>query len=163
MFKVGDYVVHQTSGVCKIAEISNNGEREYYILYPYFENTHMKIVLPVDNCKERIKELMSKETAIKLIESIPNQNCLWIDNSRERKKEFLNIISSGNIDEISSILKIIYAKNDEYKLNNKKITLSDASIMKVAEKKLFEELAISLDIQLGEVTNFIDEHLKNMK
>ena len=65
MFKVNDYIMYGTTGVCKIIEIKKEKflgrqEMEYYILEPvYSKNTVIKI--PVDNTTIKMREVLSKE------------------------------------------------------------------------------------------------------
>lgn len=54
MFKINDYVVYGSNGVCKVTDIEQvtlrNEELEYYILSPVY-NEKMTIKTPVNNQK----------------------------------------------------------------------------------------------------------------
>ena len=80
MFKINDYVIYGSNGVCRVENIEKvslrNKELEYYILSPIF-NIKMTIKIPVNNVSTAIRELMSKNQISDLIKNIQNTKNIY--------------------------------------------------------------------------------------
>ena len=107
MFKINDYIMYGTVGVCQVIDITketlmNNIEKEYYVLSPVYSKYPKKTVIkiPVDNKKISMRTLLSKEDVNSIINSIPDTETLWIDNDRQRNDEFKTMLRSGNCDDL---------------------------------------------------------------
>ncbi len=159
MFKVNDYVVYGSTGVCQIKSISleNFGgrmEREYYVLNSVNANS-MDIYIPTDKCNVVMRKIMSKEEIYELIKVMPDIESEWISDDHFRKTAFREIIQTGDQKRMVQLIKTIYARKNELEKNGKKLTNSDAETMKTAEKFLYNEFAHVLDIQPEQVDLFI--------
>ena len=73
MFKVNDYVMYGSMGVCKIIDISkekylnsSNDEVEFYVLETVYKNK-MTIKIPVNNTKISMRKIITKEEVLSLI------------------------------------------------------------------------------------------------
>ena len=163
MFKVNDYIMYGTTGVCKVIEIKKEKflgkeEREYYVLEPvYSKNTVIKI--PVDNTTIRMRELLSKEAIEELINIVPNADTTWIEDDRIRNEQFKSMLKSGDCEELITLIRTIYLGKKTKKSIGKKLYKGDDEIMQAAEKLLKEELAFILDIAPEEVPNYIKEQV----
>ena len=163
MFKVNDYIMYGTTGVCKVIEIKKEKflgkeEREYYVLEPvYSKNTVIKI--PVDNTTIRMRELLSKEAIEELINIVPNADTTWIEDDRIRNEQFKSMLKSGDCEELITLIRTIYLGKKTKKSIGKKLYKGDDEIMQAAEKILNEELAFILDIAPEEVPNYIKEQV----
>ena len=75
MYKVGDYIMHETSGVCQVKEISEKAlhgkgsERMYYCLEPVFDRG-ASVITPVDS-KARIRDVKSSDEFEELLDEGP--------------------------------------------------------------------------------------------
>ena len=87
MFKINDYVVYGSNGVCKVTDIEQvtlrNEELEYYILSPVY-NEKMTIKTPVNNQKILMRELMTKAEIVNLLKEISKNETVEIEDSRRR-------------------------------------------------------------------------------
>lgn len=163
MFKVNDYVVYGTTGVCQVLDIvkeedENNDEVQFYILQPVYNNT-MKIKTPTDNDKVLMRKIITKDKVLSLIKSMPQQETIWIDDYRKRNEAYKAALKTGNCQEWIKLIKTLYLKKKEKTALGKKLMKSDEEIMKAAEKNLHEEFAVVLDITPEEVIPFILEHI----
>ena len=85
-YKVGEYLIHERSGVCQVAEIVEKAlqgkgtEKLYYSLQPIYENSS-HILTPVDS-KVRIRNVKSKLEMEQLLEQLPDLE--FIDESNPR-------------------------------------------------------------------------------
>ena len=74
MFRVNDYVVYGSTGVCKIDAINREDfgdgrEREYYVLTAIYANS-LSIYIPTDNTDAAMRRIMTKDEIYELINSI---------------------------------------------------------------------------------------------
>ena len=70
MFKIGDYVAHYKEGVCEVVNIGKidmgSSDKEYYTLKPVYDAAGT-VYTPVDNKREQIRQLITKEEAKKVL------------------------------------------------------------------------------------------------
>lgn len=163
MFKINDYVVYGTTGVCQITDIErdtyiNDDEKEYYVLRPVYDDKTVIKTL-VNNPKVVMRAVINKEDVLLLIAAMPNQETIWIDDERERNEKFKTALKSGNNEDWLKIIKTLYLKKEEKMEAGKKLTKTDENIMKIAERQLYEEFAVALNITPDEVLPYILEHI----
>lgn len=163
MFETGQYIIYGSTGVCKIEDIRNeriSGEqRSYYILRPVYINGS-KIYAPFGMSEVRMHKLITRDEAMSLINAMPDEETIWIDDDNARKEKYTEIVKSGDRAALSRMLKTLYNKQKEKLACGKKFHSADERIMKDAEKILFEELALVLEIEPSEVLDFIHDELE---
>ncbi|MDD2587009.1 MAG: CarD family transcriptional regulator [Syntrophomonadaceae bacterium] len=164
MFKVNDYVVYGSTGICQITDIrkdeySSNDETEYYILKPVYNDKNMTIKFPVNNPNIAIRPILTKDEALSLIMAIPEMETIWIDDNRERSKLFKAILKTRKSEGWVKLVKTLYLEKDATSEMGKTLTKTDEDIMNIAEKHLNEELSIALNISPDEVESYILEHI----
>ena len=155
MIKANSTIVYG-SQVCKVSEIKKmtfgKTERQYYVLNPVYDEKNV-IYVPVDNqaLTEKMKEILSAQELYELINNMPENESVWIEDDKLRAETYKNILNSGSREEIIKIIKTLY----ERKENVKKLHSSDEIIFARAEKAIYDEFALVLDIKREEVTPFI--------
>lgn len=163
MFKIGDYIMYGVTGGCKVTDIIKekyfNNEEDYYVLEPVYATTETIIKIPVANKKVFMRNIISKEDIDNLIEEIPLEKEVWIDDERERNYKFKSMVRSGDYRQWSTLIKTIFLKREEKKLEGKKITQEDERLFKSAEKLLNEEIATILHISPDEVPQYIKNNI----
>ena len=71
MFKINDYIMYGTTGVCQVSDITKEAIggfklKEYYVLtHIYTNNTIIKV--PIDNNKIPMRKIMSKSDISNII------------------------------------------------------------------------------------------------
>lgn len=163
MFKVNDYVVYGSQGVCKIIDIIkekniSDNDTEYYVLQPAFHN-NMTIKTPVYNPKVLMRNIITKDEVLALIASMPEKESIWTNNDRERYENFKAALRSGESEEWVTLMRTLYLMKQEKIELGKKLTKTDEDFMKAAEKNLFEEFAVALNISPDEVDSYILERI----
>lgn len=163
MLKINDYVIYGLAGAYKIVDIVKEKniydiQTEYYVLQPLCNNS-LTIKCPVNSTKILIRKVISKEEALSLIETIPETETVWIENDRERNLSFRASLSTGDSEEWIKLLKTLYIEKEKKSEAGKKLRKADEDIMKTAEKNLFEEFSIALNISPNQVTSFIEDRL----
>lgn len=92
MFNNNDYVVHPRAGVCRITDTTEmplqiHGSKKqavYYILQP-LENVSEKIYLPAENAEGLIRNIMSREDALNILENFHSIPEIHIENEKTRE------------------------------------------------------------------------------
>lgn len=159
MFKINDYIIYGSTGICKITDIRDEkfGKKDsttYYIINPvYVENS--TIYAPVGLSEAKMKKVLSVEEAYDLIKTMPDEKDIWIDDDNQRKEKYSQIVKGGNRAELVKLIKTLYNKREEKISCGKKVHTTDEKFMKDAEKLLYEELALVLNIKRDEVIPFL--------
>lgn len=163
MFKVNDYVVYGTTGVCRITDIAKDesigaNQTEYYILHPVYGD-NMTIKIPVKNEKVSMRAVLSKSEVIALIASMQRIETVWIENSRERSESFKTMLRRGSCQDWIKLIKTLHTEKRSRASAGKSLTNTDEVIMRAAEKQLYEEFAVALHIPPEKVVSYIDANL----
>ena len=159
MYKINDYIVYRHD-VCKIKEIKKTNDNTYYVISPLDDNS-LIINTPVDNKMGYIRDILSKEEAKRIIDSI--KDIKTVENINEKNVEitYKGLLNSYSYENLIKIIKTTYERNNNRLLNNKKISEKDDIYFKLAEKYLYNELAISLNTTPEEIKNYIINKFKN--
>jgi CarD family transcriptional regulator len=165
MFNVNDCVMYGRNGACRISDITDGSfigkpDVKYYILHPIYSND-CAIMTPVDCQKVMIRQLASKQEVYKLIDSMPSQEAVWIDDDKQRNNEFTQKLNSGLCTDWIKLIKSIYQKNEEKKELGKKLPQADQNIWKDAKKLLYEEFSASLEMPPEKIESFIAERINS--
>lgn len=170
MFKKGNYIVYGTSGVCRIEDITTmnmdgvSRDRLYYVLCP-LSQAGGRIFTPVDNQKSLMRDIVSEEEAVDLIDEMPKIEALWIANDKQREANYKECMRSCDCREWVKIIKALYMRKQERTAQGKKITSTDEKYLKMAEEALYSELSIPLGIPKNQMVEYIAtrvEHLEHM-
>lgn len=124
MFNNNDYVVHPRAGVCRITDTTEmplqiHGSKKqavYYILQP-LENVSEKIYLPAENAEGLIRNIMSREDALNILENFHSIPEIHIENEKTREQQYKAILKNGKPDELLGIIKQLHTK----RVNREKI------------------------------------------
>ena len=164
MYKIGDKVLYGQTGVCEVTDICEkafikNQKREYYVLKPYnFENNI--IYAPVTDNKVFMRELITKNEAEELIESIPLIVERLTNNEDATKEDYIAKINNHSLEELVELTAIIYSKKLSFANMKKRLNAIDEKYMKIGENLLFGELSAVLDIPIDSVQGYIEDKLK---
>lgn len=160
MYSVNDTVLYGANGVCRISDICqkefSGTVKDYYILRP-LNNETMTIFVPVNNriLTDKIKRILSREEIYDLISSTSKEPISWIEDDTERKEHYRTLLSSGNRGEILKMIRELYIHKQEQFSKGKKAHLSDEQFLKEAERLLYSEFSLVLNIKADEVPDFI--------
>lgn len=164
MFKKDDIVMYASQGVCKITDIVTqevcNESSEYYVLQPVYSNT-ARVYVPVsnENLTNKMRRVLSKEELNEMIDNIPEVASEWIENEHIRKEHYKEIISSSDRASLICMIRELYLHREALAKQGKKLHASDERFFKEAEKILYEEFALVLNIDTKEVLTYIKNRL----
>lgn len=162
MYKIGDYIVKNGNGVCKVENVMNldmtgiDRNRLYYMLVP-INDENEKIYVPVDSSAQQLRKVMSMEDAYDLIDKISAVQEISISNDKLREQKYKEIIKDFEPGSLLRIIKTIYLRKQQRIEQGKKSTAVDEHYLTLAEKLLFSELCLALKKDKEEVHNLIVE------
>lgn len=159
MFKVGDYVVYNNS-VCKIIEIRKKryNNLDYYFMHSIDDNS-LNIEIPINN--KLIRKVITKEQALELINKIPSINTLE-DSGKMMENSYKLLMKGNQMEDLIKIIKTTYLRNDYRIKNGKRVSEKDSIYFNIAEKRLYNELSISLNLSFNETKEYIINKLNNV-
>lgn len=151
MFKVGNKIIYK-GDVCVVKEIKTKyfHDIDYYFLSP-MSDLSLTIKIPVDSTSKDIREVISKDDALKLIYSIPDVPVIDAVNDKNMENNYKELIKGRTYNGLIQVIKTTYLRNQNRIDNNKKTSEKDSTYLKKAEDKLYDELSVALDIPLTDV------------
>jgi len=154
MYKIGDAVVYKKD-VCKIVDIkrSHLNNEDYYIMIP-LDDPSLKIDVPASNRCGYIRDIISKNEVLKLIKEIPRIKTI---DSQDKllEQEYKRLMTTYNHRDLISIIKTSYLRNKEKEKNKKKLSDKDNYYFNQAEKYLYNEFSVALNMSFEETKNFV--------
>lgn len=161
MHHIGEYIMKTTEGVCRVEAIVNpdfvNGDKKYYQLLPLSDKS-ARLYVPVDRTDNTIRAVMTENEANCLIENIPIINKKWNINEKEREKSYKEAIQSNNPERLVEIIKLIYQRKKTRQEQGKKVTATDSRYFEIAEKLLYSELELVLNLNKDEICGLIKKN-----
>lgn len=159
MKKIGDYLIYKRD-VYKVIGINNKylNDLDYYILSSLIDDS-LKLKIPVNS--NLIKDVISKEDVLKVIQNIPNVEIIDIEN-KLLENEYKKLIISDSYEDLIKIIKTTYLRNKERIDCKKKVNEKDKYYFEKAERLLYTEFSISLNMEYEEVKNFIIDSVSSI-
>lgn len=165
MFEMGTMLVHPTYGVCEVVHIGRidmknvKDERLFYTLVPLYD-AKSKLFIPTDSDGLGLRPVMTKESALELVASLPKMEPITVQNEKEREKVFKEMIRGGNCEDISRIIKTLYLRKKARLAAGKKAVSLDEKYLFMAREQLYGELAVSLGIEKNGVEDYIAQSIE---
>lgn len=152
MYKVGDFVVYKRD-VCEIVEIKEAYFKglDYFVLLPLNDKT-LKIQVPTNN--KLLRDVISKEKVEEIINNIPNIELIKTDN-KLIENEYKRLLNSDKYEDLIKIIKTTYLRNKEREDSKKKISDKDKFYFEKAEKLLYSEFSIALNMTYDETKEYV--------
>ena len=152
MYKIGEYLVYRKS-VCQVKEIKEKNGTNYYQLVP-IDDASLKIEVPVEDKDKVLRNLITKEEIENLIKNMPNIELIDC-NDRMIELEYRNLLATGNREDIIKVIKTAYLRNKTRLENKKKMNEKDINYLEKAEKLLYNEFSIVLNLSLEDTRQYI--------
>lgn len=160
MYKIDDYVMYKHD-VCKIKDIKENkiNGTIYYVMIP-LDDDSLIIDVPTENRMGFLRDIISKKDAENLINNIPNIQPLDNIDDKNLENRYKELLNTGHHEDLIKIIKTTYIRNESRINSKKKISEKDENFFNLAEKYLYNELAIALNKSVEETKNYILEKCK---
>ncbi|MBQ7817826.1 MAG: CarD family transcriptional regulator [Oscillospiraceae bacterium] len=152
MFQVNDVIIYGTQGVCKIVDTEEKNvggiKKAYFVLKPVNEKG-ATIFAPMDNeiVLKKMRRLLTRDEIHQLIDAMPEENAVWIENENERKELYKSILAKGDHLELIKMIKSIYTHKKQREAEGKRLHMSDDRFFRDAEQILYNEFQYVLDIK----------------
>ncbi len=169
-YQVGDYLVHEGSGVCQIEDIDDmelmgKGSRKtYYCMSPVFKSG-AKVFTPISGSTVRLRPVAESGTFTKILEHIDDIKCIEEPNDRALQEKFKEVMAEFTPEAMASVVKTVLLRKWNRIESGKKVMALDEKILSVAGRKLYEEMAFSMgkDIETAQhlFENTVKEHSSN--
>ena len=152
MFDVGEYLVYKNN-VCKVKDIKDKEGIMYYKLVP-IDDDSLKIEIPVENSDGILRKVISRKEVESLVKEIPKIEVIEIPD-RLIEYEYKNLISTGDKIDLIKVIKTAYLRNKKRLENKKRLNEKDVNYLEKAEKILYNELCIALNLTFEQVKEYI--------
>lgn len=146
-FKVGDKVMHLSHGFGEISSIEKrefpaSNFTEFYVITIQDNGAPKRVFVPIENAAQRLRPIMDKKQALKVIELLNSNEVEPIDSQTwsRRYREYMEIIHSGDTKSIVKVYKSLKA-------------ISDAKDLSFGERKLMEQAKNLLETELNSVVD----------
>ena len=159
MHKINEYIIYNKD-VCKIEEIKEKyyNDNDYYILSSISDKS-LKIQVPTNSNK--IRNIITKEELDNIIKSIPNIDTIK-ENDRLIENTYKTFMQSGTHEDLIKIIKTTYLRNKKRTDENKKISEIDDSYFRNAEKYLYNEFSIVLNLPYEKTKEYVIKEILKM-
>lgn len=155
MFQVNDVLIYGSQGVCEIVGVEQKSiggaKRTYFVLKP-LKDQGSTIYAPTDNAivLKKMRRLLTVRQINDLIDSMPDEKTVWIDNVNERKDCYKNLLAGGDPSGLIQMIKAIYAHKKEREAAGKRLHIMDEHFFKDAEQILYNEFQYVLKLNSKE-------------
>ena len=169
MFQVNDVIIYGAQGVCKITgteEKTVNGRKKTYFVLKPVGDQGATIFAPTDNelVLRKMRRLLTKDEIHQLIDSMPEENAVWVANENARKELYKSILAKGDHLELIKMIKAIYAQKVQREAEGKRLHMSDERFFKDAEQILYNEFQYVLNLgSKEELMNYILKRIEKNK
>lgn len=148
------YIVYRNE-VCQILKEENN----LYFLIPVNDDS-IKYQVPKDSIL--LRKLITKEEIDKLLLEIPEIKT--IDNGDKKIEQiYKELMNRRTHEDLIKIIKTTYLRNQLRVLNNKKISEIDDEYLKRAEKYLYEEIGVVLNMTYEQIKEHVIKKIKELQ
>ena len=163
MFKVGQNVYSQTSGVCVISSIEEKnfgvGEVKYFVLESIFKKQASKTYIPVDKADVQLRKLITKREAKDLLKYISKAEKVWENDPKQRRQMFEEMYKSRDLKNVCQLIKSLYLQNEELKKQKKSLSMLDKDFFDKIQRDVIEELSLVMGVSIEETKSVFEESL----
>lgn len=153
MYKSGDVVVYGRD-VYRIKDVKDNYlfNKTYYIMNPIDDDSLVTSV-PVDTTTY-LRDVITKEEAEELIAKIPSIEIVQASD-RDIEYEYKQLLRENTLEALIKIIKTTYMRNMMRQNQNKRISEKDEQYFNQAERRLYNELSISLHLTFDDTKQYV--------
>ncbi len=150
MYKIGDKVAHPIHGAGLIEEIVerevNGHVNEYFVMKIAFNS--MTVLVPCSNTEGvGLRPIVSADKADKVLKAIPDLEIEICDNWNRRYREYVAGIKSGDLMQVSAVLKSLLKRNKE---KEKGLSTGERKLLSSAKQIVVSEIMMAKNITYEE-------------
>ena len=157
-YKVGDKVIHSREGLSTITNTTEIAGNEYFVIVSSKGDKENIYVLKnrTDNI---IRPIMTYDEAKEVVNYMKSVEAEFISNTKQRRDQYRRRLLSGDVKDLAYLSRQLYFFN-LYNSQGQLVKLgpTDLQMLKDAESILFDELALSFDVDRA----FVDQKVKEL-
>ncbi|SDB33190.1 transcriptional regulator, CarD family [Pseudobutyrivibrio sp. YE44] len=164
-YQVGDYLVHEGSGVCQIEDIDDmelmgKGSRKtYYCMSPVFK-AGAKVFTPIIGSTVKLRPVAEEARFAKILDNIDDIQCIEEPNDRMLQERFKEVMGEFTPESLARVVKTVLIRKWQRIEAGKKVMAIDEKILSVAGRKLYEEMAFSMGKDIPSVQHMFEDAVK---
>lgn len=158
MYKVGQKVVYPMHGAGEIIKIETQEvmgvEKEYYVIS--LEINDMQVMVPIDNADTLgLRAVNDEEEMERAFDVLRDDGRTLSDNWNHRYRANLEKLKTGDIEDISEVIKDLYLRDQE-----KGLSAGEKKMLENSVGILTSEISASSDIEQEEAKEIVLEQLQ---
>lgn len=156
MCKIDSYIIYNKD-VCLVKDIKKDYYKgmDYYILMPKKDDS-LTTMIPVNS--KNIRQLITREEVDRIISIIPSIEIIEC-NDRLIENEYKALLKTNKHEDLIKIIKTTFKRNKDRLDNNKKIGEKDNTYFKQAERYLYDEFSIVLNMTFEETKEYVNSEV----
>ena len=158
-YKIGDRVIHSREGLSTIMGETSIAGNDYFVVVSDKGDKENIYVLKnrTDNI---IRPIMSKEEAQKVFDYMKTVGAEFISNTKQRRDQYRRRLLSGSVYDLAYLSRQLYFYY-YYNENGQVVKLgpTDLQMLKDAERILFDELSLSLELSMEDLKHAVKKAL----
>lgn len=159
-YKVGDRVVHSREGLSTIKDIASISGNEYFVVVSD-KGDRENIYVLKNRTENIIRPIMTLDEANELIAYMKSVEAEFISNTKQRRDQYRKRLLSGVVKDLAYLTKQLYFFNYYNSIGQVvKLGPTDLQMLKDAERVLYDELAISFQIDRDLVSQKVESLIK---
>lgn len=162
-FKEGQLLAYGTNGICivdviKPISLTSGMKHEDYYVLRQLKDEDSKIFVPVDNERltSKMRQLLTSEEIVQLVKRMDDERMEWIKDRRIRIENFKKILAEGVGMDLLRMIACIKDRIAFLESQGKKLPVTDANSLKVAERLVLEEFSFVM----GKDKKELDKYFK---
>lgn len=164
-FQIGDYLVHEGSGVCQVKDIDDielmgKGSMKTYYCMESVYKAGARVFTPLEGSSLRLRPVAAPEIFKEILAGIADIEVVQEANDRLRQEKFKEIMGEFTPESLAVVVKTALLRKWERVAEGKKTMACDEKVLNVAGKKLYEEMAFSLGKDVSEAQSLFEEELR---
>lgn len=163
MYQKGDYVVYGSDGPCLVSDVTSlnipgcDSTREYYILHPVISKKSV-IYSPVDNNKVKMRFVMNREEAEKILSDIGDIPVMKIENEKFREEQYRKVIRNTDFRDWICLMKMLISRRKIRASQGRKFTSVDEKYL----REVGDIATCELSIVFGEDRDVVEDRLREL-
>jgi len=151
-------------GACRISELTEKtvgrNTFNYYVLKPVYQENNT-IFVPVENemLTAKMHRVLQEAEIDRLIHTMPDSETIRIEDDILRRKQYKDILSSGDRYRIYAVIKTLYFEQCRRKESGKRLHIQDEVLFRRAQRVLYDEFALALNIEPEQVLPLLQQKI----
>ncbi len=157
-YKVGDKVIHSREGLSTITNTTEIAGNEYFVIVSS-KGDKENIYILKNRTDNIIRPIMTYEEAKEVVNYMKSVEAEFISNTKQRRDQYRRRLLSGDVKDLAYLSRQLYFFN-LYNSQGQLVKLgpTDLQMLKDAESILFDELALSFNVN----RELVDQKIKEL-